>query len=258
MSETAEATRHPRYLRPEGEAYPPVEPADLEPAEIKDLLAAMAEAQKKIQNAEVDQDNEFLKSRYASLASVMSVVRTPLAEQGLSIIQYAVKSGEPGWLTVETMLGHSSGQYITSRMSMKPEKDTPQALGSCLTYIRRYSISALCGVAQYDDDAEATKKGSQEYERISAAETDEILQLADKLFADRSEETLVLMLGKVFSTSENIIDKVSDIPAGQAKQAIQLLENRAARELQPPADDEKPEADGKKPPKGRTPGEDDE
>jgi hypothetical protein len=211
--------------------------------EIDQLAASLAKAQMEIQNAEKDTANDFLNSRYASLAAVMAVCRKPLASNGLSIVQLPRPSVSPGIVELETMLIHESGQYISTVWQMAPPKTDPQGLGSCLTYMRRYMVSAMLGIAQVDDDASRAQPGSDEYERITAKEADAILIEADQLFGADAEAVIARMLAKVFSTSDNIIDRVTDIPAGQADSAITLLKNQHKREQA----QKKQKADAKKP-----------
>lgn len=212
-----------------------------------ELFKALASAQLEIQNAEKDTANDFLNSKYASLAAVMSVCREPLAKNGLAIVQLPRLTTSPGVVELETMLTHESGQYISTVWQMAPPKTDPQGLGSCLTYMRRYMISAMLGIAQVDDDANRAQPSPDEYERIQPKEADEILIEADKLFGDKSDQVIARMLDKVFSTSDVIIDRVADIPAGQAAQAIKLLQNQAKREAEQAkkqkADTKKPQSD---------------
>lgn len=202
-------------------------------APLDELFCALAKAHLEIKNAEKDMDNDFLNSRYASLAACLNAVREPLAKNGLAIIQMPVPSGSPSEQRLETMLVHSSGQYISSTIVMTPPKTDPQGVGSAMTYMRRYALSAMCGISQVDDDAEATKKPKDEYDRITPKEADAILNLADELFADKSDEVVGRMLEKVFSTSDVIIDRVTDIPAGQAEAAMNLLKNKHKRDNKP-------------------------
>ena len=95
--------------------------------------------------------NSFFKNKYATLADVLNEVRPVLAKHGLSILQ--MPSGNDGLVQLTTLIMHTSGEWIeTEPMIMRPEKGTPQGIGSCLTYLRRYSLSAILGVASEDDD----------------------------------------------------------------------------------------------------------
>lgn len=213
------------------------------------LFKALAKAQLEIQNVEKDSDNDFLNSKYASLAAVMAVCREPLAKNGLAIMQLPRLTDSPGVVELETMLTHESGQYISTVWQMAPPKTDPQGLGSCLTYMRRYMLTALLGIAQMDDDANRAQPGKDEYDRITPKQADAILQEADKLFGDDADNIVSRMLEAVFSTSDVIVDRVTDIPAGQHEQAIQMLQNKAKSQAKQAA---------KKAAKTREPGEDDE
>lgn len=128
--------------------------------EVNELAKALASAQSEIAGAKMDSENPFFKAKYADLASVWEACRKPLTKNGLSIAQ-STQDTEHGVKVITTLM-HSSGQWITGEMTLKPEKQTPQTIGSCISYARRYALAAMVGVAQVDDDAEATKSKPQE------------------------------------------------------------------------------------------------
>jgi hypothetical protein len=117
------------------------------------LAEALAKAQGEIQAAKRDQENPFFHSRYADLAAVWEACRQPLAKNGLAIVQLPGK--RDGHLFIDTILMHSSGQWISSRLFMTPVKDDPQGVGSAITYARRYGLQAMVGIAPDDDDGNA-------------------------------------------------------------------------------------------------------
>lgn len=120
---------------------------------IAELSAALAKAQGLLEGAKKDSNNPFFKSKYADLASVWDACRKPLSDNNLSVVQLAGSSCEnPEIITIETMLCHSSGEWISGALSVKPVKTDPQAIGSCITYLRRYSLQAIVGIAPEDDD----------------------------------------------------------------------------------------------------------
>jgi ERF superfamily len=121
---------------------------------INELATALAKAQGEMKPAKKDAENPFFKSHYADLPSIVDAAK-PLAKHGLSFVQPT--EATPDGIFVETVLLHSSGQWISGRYPVKPVKDDPQGWGSALTYSRRYGLSALIGVvaADEDDDAEA-------------------------------------------------------------------------------------------------------
>jgi hypothetical protein len=118
--------------------------------DIDKLATALAKAQAEIKGAEKKSTNPFFNSGYADLHTVIESSFPFLTKHGLSVIQG--NDGKPGEFYVTTMLLHSSGQWVKSRLKMPIEKATAQAIGSTITYGRRYGLSAICGIAQYDDD----------------------------------------------------------------------------------------------------------
>ena len=130
--------------------------------QINELATALSKAQGVIIPASKDADNPFFKSKYADLASVWEVAREPLSKNGLAIIQ--LPSADGNIVTLKTLLTHSSGQFISSDLTMVAKDASPQAIGSCITYLRRYSLSAVVGIAsEIDDDGNSATpaKGEQ-------------------------------------------------------------------------------------------------
>lgn len=121
---------------------------------INELASALSKAQGEITAALEDKVNPHFKASYASLSSVWEACRSQLSKNGLAVIQTMQNEGEQ--LTLVTTLTHSSGQWIKSYLPISTTKATPQALGSAITYMRRYSLAAMVGVApDEDDDANA-------------------------------------------------------------------------------------------------------
>lgn len=122
---------------------------------INELATALSKAQSQITGALKDSKNPFYKSSYADLASCWDACRKQLTDNGLSVIQ--TTDVLDGMVVVRTTLAHSSGQWISGVLPIKTKDDGPQAMGSGLSYSRRYSFSAIVGLAQIDDDAEAAQ-----------------------------------------------------------------------------------------------------
>lgn len=118
--------------------------------QINELAGALAKAQAVIKNATLNKTNPHFRSRYADLAAVRDAVTGPLAENGLSLLQGM--SQTEGALLVHTRLVHTSGQWIESVYPIINDVAKPQAMGSALTYARRYSLAALCNIASEEDD----------------------------------------------------------------------------------------------------------
>ncbi len=118
---------------------------------IKELATALAKAQAEIENASKSSVNPHFKSKYADLAEVLNTVRPVFSKHGISVIQ--APSYEAGVASVETMLTHSSGEWLSNTCSAPVSKQDAQGVGSAVTYLRRYSLAAFAGIAQEDDDA---------------------------------------------------------------------------------------------------------
>lgn len=120
---------------------------------IGQLAAALASAQAKFGIAELDKVNPHFKSRYASLASIMRAVQPHLGEAGIAIVQCPRTEGKEVVLT--TRLIHASGEEIEAELRAPIPGDTRnpvQAMAGTLTYLRRYSLVAMLGVATGEDD----------------------------------------------------------------------------------------------------------
>src|SRR5574340_169669 len=125
------------------------------------LAEALAKAQSVMKFAKKDSTNPYLKSKYADLAAVVEAIKAPLSDNGLSYVQ-STDIADDGAVIIETTLMHSSGEWISSRLRMKPIKDDPQSVGSAVTYGRRYGLQALVGIPADDDDGEAAQERVKE------------------------------------------------------------------------------------------------
>lgn len=123
---------------------------------INELAAALCEAQiefpkvVKGKTARIKHEKGTFEYRYADLGEVIETVRPVLSKHGLSVSQ-AVDSAD-GKMTLVTRLMHKSGQYISGSMPINFNGGDPKQLGSTMTYYRRYSYTAILGVAAEEDD----------------------------------------------------------------------------------------------------------
>lgn len=120
-----------------------------------ELFAAMSKAQGEIENASKNAANPHFKSKYADLAEVLNTIRPTFAANGLCLTQSPSFDGS--LVSVTTILSHSSGGYIVSMASCVPAKTDAQGIGSSTTYLRRYGAAAMAGIAQEDDDGQASR-----------------------------------------------------------------------------------------------------
>jgi hypothetical protein len=123
---------------------------------IKALAGALAKAQAEIGNATKNANNPHFKSMYADLAEVVNTVRPVLARHGLAVAQFP--GFADGVVSVETILTHESGEWLAGTSAAPVVKADPQGVGSAITYLRRYSLAAVCGIAQEDDDGNAASR----------------------------------------------------------------------------------------------------
>lgn len=126
---------------------------------ISNISAALAKFQKEVKQPKKDTNNPFFNKKYVPLEGVVAVITDPLTNNGLSYIQSTGSEGES--VTVTTLLMHTSGEFIESDPLKLPghqlqkggSKDfNPQGIGSAITYGRRYSLTALLGIASEEDD----------------------------------------------------------------------------------------------------------
>lgn len=118
---------------------------------LNEIASALVKAQAKFMGAAKDAKNPFFKSTYATLNAVWEAVAPALTEAGLTVIQPIVYID--GSAFVRTTVIHTSGQFITSECPIVcARQNDPQALGSAITYARRYSLASMLGVMTCEDD----------------------------------------------------------------------------------------------------------
>ena len=136
---------------------------------IKQLASALAVFHIKVDVIKKDAKNPFFKSTYASLSNILDAIKIPLAESDLSFSQHPM--GENG---LSTILMHKSGEWIGSYFTMKPVKNDPQGIGSCITYMRRYALAAILGLnIDEDDDGNAASHSSSKHSNSANSDNEE-------------------------------------------------------------------------------------
>lgn len=119
---------------------------------IKNLSEALAKFQQNVKQPLKDADNPFFKSKYVPLENVVESITKEAPKHGLSFVQWALND-ENGRVGVATMIMHESGEFIEfDPVFMNAEKNTPQGAGSLITYLKRYSLSAVFGITSDQDD----------------------------------------------------------------------------------------------------------
>lgn len=120
------------------------------------LAAALSKLQGEVQN--LHKDTQGYGYKYVELSSVLDAVRPLLLKYELAVSQLTVNDpSNPSVVGVESILMHSSGEWICSAMYMPVEPKKILSLAQCsgvvISYIRRYQLAAILGVAQTDNDA---------------------------------------------------------------------------------------------------------
>ena len=127
------------------------------------LAAALAQAQSEMSGATKDAKNPHFGNKYADLASVVDACR-PLSTHGIAILQPTSADGNK--VTVRTLLIHTSGEWISSDLTMTAKDASPQAIGSAITYGRRYALMAMVGIAPEDDDGNAASPRAEGHQQV--------------------------------------------------------------------------------------------
>jgi len=126
-------------------------------------------AQKSFPEIEADAKNPFFGSAYSSLAEIVKLTTPVLAANGLAVSQ-VFETDDKGRDCLCTLLRHTSGQWLESHLPLKVgKKDDMQALGSAISYARRYSLMAVLNIATKHDDDDGNAASQK-----SAATTKEI------------------------------------------------------------------------------------
>lgn len=178
---------------------------------IKNLSAALTQAQAEMPAVKMNSTNPFLKSKFADLGAVIESTRPHLAKFGLSISQFPSNDGAN--IALRTIIMHSSGEWLEDVISLplgeEKGKSNAQVAGSVITYLRRYSWSAVCGVYA-DEDTDGSKpepKPAQQAPKPAATREDTVKRY--ELLADKAVK---LGLSNVMTlTAEMSIDDINAI-----------------------------------------------
>lgn len=122
---------------------------------VKELFVALTKFRKSLKQPLKDAQNPFFKKNYVPLENVVETIDKAIVDTGLSYLQEIAEN------RVNTIITHESGQYlIIGGSEVKPVKPDPQALGSAITYAKRYSLCCAFGItSDEDDDGNAASGG---------------------------------------------------------------------------------------------------
>lgn len=206
---------------------------------IAELAKALSAAQAELPDAVASSKNPHFKSKYANLASVRETVNSVLPTHGLAYVQ-CCGNGD-GFVTVETILMHSSGQWIADNLTLPVVKRDPQGYGSAITYARRYGLMAILGLSAADDDDDgneaskpaATKPARSVPDMVPdyAPYDDEPIGPEPTITPDQAEQ-IMSMIAETGSDSVRFmalygIKRLSDMPAVKFADAIGKLKRKA-------------------------------
>lgn len=135
---------------------------------MKQVAAALVKAQREFGPALKTHTNPAFKSRYADLSACVEAVVDALNNNGIALVQRNVECASG--VTVETVFVHESGEMLSSGpLHVPAAKQDPQGYGSALTYARRYSLMAACGITPEDDDGNAGTQAKREQDNTPAS-----------------------------------------------------------------------------------------
>ena len=175
---------------------------------IAELASALNKAQSEMSGAKKTAKNPFFKSNYANLEEVIHCIKEPFADNGLSFMQFPITTD--GFAGVETIILHSSGEWVSNEFMLKCSKNDPQGMGSAITYARRYGLQSACGIPSEDDDGNAaTSKPAAKAapaKPITAPQKDNLITLKGQaeLTDERFQSGLDKVAGKEGATVDTL------------------------------------------------------
>lgn len=115
---------------------------------IKSISKALLTFHKEVEVIKKTEENKFFKNKYADLATILTAIDEPLQKAGLTFVQVP----ECGNKLTTRIIHAESGEWLEGTYDMTPKENSPQAQGSVITYLRRYSLSAILGLNVDEDD----------------------------------------------------------------------------------------------------------
>ena len=133
--------------------------------------AALAKAQSEMGTVYKDATNPHFRSKYAGLPAILNEIIPTLTKHGFAFLQLPDFDSTDNTVSVHTLLTHKDGHTIeaTTRAPIGKKLD-PQAFGSAVTYLRRYSAQSMLGISTEDDDGNAASGGRMTPERRAVAD----------------------------------------------------------------------------------------
>ena len=127
---------------------------------MKQIATALVKAQKAFGPALKSSTNPHFKSRYADLSACVEAVIDALNDNGIALVQKSYDCVDG--IMIETVFVHESGEMLETGILRFPiMKNDPQGAMACLTYARRGSLMAACGIAPEDDDGNSASRKTE-------------------------------------------------------------------------------------------------
>ncbi len=201
---------------------------------IAEINKALAKFQAEVKQPLKDADNPFFKSKYVPLENVVEAISKVAPNHGLSFVQWPLNDDQ-GRVGVATMLMHESGEFLEfDPVFMNAEKQTPQGAGSLITYLKRYSLSAVFGITSDQDDDANDSSGNQPHNKPQSTggtgnrASDKQLNFVKKLIKDNvSEKFNETQLHDLLKKRINTTNDIENFTAQEASAAIKYLNKSA-------------------------------
>lgn len=195
---------------------------------ISAIAPALLQAQKAITFASKDAVNAHFKNSYADLSSVIEAVKSALNDAGVVFLQTPTPS-DPGFLALTTRLLHTSGEWIEDIAVCPLGKNDAQGFGSAMTYLRRYSLAAITGVYQDDDDGNAASvkpkqekiDGKKPASQPDQGNIDESIEVIAKMDSAKDLSGLVTIMNGLPAETKKLVtthfhNRISELKKAQS------------------------------------------
>mgnify|MGYP006274662901 CR=1 FL=1 len=127
--------------------------------DLSELFIALSKVHDETKDIHADSVNPFHKSKYASLSAHLSYLKPIFSKHGLVVIQLPCSEYHDNGIGIKTIIAHKNGSSIqTTCIVPVGEQATGQQAGAILTYLRRYCLASIGGLATTDDDCESDRE----------------------------------------------------------------------------------------------------
>lgn len=171
------------------------------------ISKALIEFRKDVKQPMKDADNPYFKSKYVPLENVVEAIDEVAPSKGLAFTQWALND-EQGRVGVATLLLHDSGEFIEyDPVFMNADKNTPQGAGSLITYLKRYTLSAIFGITSDEDDDGNQATGNKTKPKQDAGKLELVKMNADvlaKVLTSKGNEQTREDIIKAYTQDANI------------------------------------------------------